>query len=335
MKYIIEPRPSAASPIPICSARGDASTILMNAGYTPFYFPRTRVKGKVDKIMQKLQFVGDCMRLYIRLKPEDAVFMQWPSNDRFIRLFYFVLKKKCKSLTMLVHDIDRLRSISSERQRTIEQDFMRVASRIIVHSEEMKTIIKEDYGVPGEKMVVLTSFDYLTKDEITRPIKKTKDVVFVGQLDKSSFLDKVTESNLGIHINLYGRYEKDMGKDVTYKCKFRADNVSVFEGSWGLVWNGDTVDECTGPMGEYLRWNAPHKLSLFTVAHLPIIIWDKAAKAQYIKDKGIGICVSSLREIASRIDKITDAEYKEMVENISQESEKLRKGEHLLECLQN
>lgn len=197
----------------------------------------------------------------------------------------------------------------------------------------MKQVVKE-YGVAEEKMVVLTSFDYLTKDEITRPVKKTKEVVFVGQLDKSAFLDQVSGSDLGIHINLYGRYEKDMGKDVTYKCQFKADNVSVFEGSWGLVWNGDTVDECTGPMGEYLRWNAPHKLSLFTVAHLPIIIWDKAAKAQYVRDKGIGICVSSLREIASRIDAISDAEYAKMVDNIRQESALLRAGKHLLECVQ-
>ena len=196
----------------------------------------------------------------------------------------------------------------------------------------MKGIVK-DYGVPNDNMVILTSFDYLTKDEITRPIKKTKDVVFVGQLDKSSFLEKISPANLGIHINLYGRYEKDMGKDITYKCKFRADNVSVFEGSWGLVWNGDTIDECTGPMGEYLRYNAPHKLSLFTVAHLPIIIWDKAAKAQYVKDKGIGICVSSLREIGERIDNLSDEEYNQMVENIKIESKKLRQGAHLKECL--
>lgn len=121
MKYIIEPRPSAASPIPICSARGDATTILVNAGYTPFYFPRTRKKGKVDKILCLLQYLGDCLRLYTHLKPEDSVFLQWPSSGRFIRILYSVLKKKCNSLTMLVHDIDKLRNINGGGKQQLNE----------------------------------------------------------------------------------------------------------------------------------------------------------------------------------------------------------------------
>ena len=329
MKYLIEPRPMAASSIPRCSATGDASTILINEGYKPLYFPRLKSYGITGKIINYFQFISDCMRVYFTVKSEDIVFLQWPYTHRFIKLLHRVLKKKCNKLYILIHDINSLRG----GQTAIEQDFMRIAYRIIVHSNEMKNFVKQ-YGIPDNSFKILTCFDYLTNDEIKRPIRKTKEVVFVGQLDKSAFLDKVSQANIGIHINLYGRYEKDMGDDVTYKCKFRADNVSVLEGSWGLVWNGDTIDECTGAMGEYLRWNAPHKLSLFIVAHLPIIIWDKAAKAQYVRDKGIGICVASLKDIASRIDSISDAEYRQMVENIKIESEHLRKGKNLIACLE-
>lgn len=189
------------------------------------------------------------------------------------------------------------------------------------------------HGIEADKIVTLECFDYLTHDAITRRQANSDTVVFVGQLDKSSFLEEVTPANLSFHINLYGRYEKDLGAGVTYKSTFRPDNVSIFGGSWGLVWNGDTIDECTGSMGEYLRYNAPHKLSLYVAAELPVIIWDKAAKADYVREKGIGLCVSSLREVGSLIRGVTDAQYRLMLENVRRESQKVRAGEHLLGCL--
>lgn len=283
------------------------------------------------KLWKHLQFICDCVRLFLVLKPEDIVLMQWPVSYRLMFLFHWIIKKRCSHFRLLVHDINILRRVGGA-DNSLERRMFSLSDRIILHSEQMKEKIKE-YGIRDENIVILKTFDYLTHDEITRHPKKTKEVVFVGQLDKSSFLEKVSAADMGIHINLYGRYEKDMGKDITYKCKFRADNVSIFDGSWGLVWNGDTIDECTGPMGEYLRYNAPHKLSLFIVAHLPIIIWDKAAKARYVEERGIGICVSSLREISRRIEETTDEEYRQMLENLARESALLREGRHLLECV--
>lgn len=189
------------------------------------------------------------------------------------------------------------------------------------------------HGIEASKIAILQCFDYLTHDEITRPPENSDKVVFVGQLDKSAFLEKLTPAKLDFHLNLYGRFEKDLGASVTYKSTFRSDNVSIFEGSWGLVWNGDTIDECTGAMGDYLRYNAPHKVSLYVAAQLPIIIWDKAAKADYVREQGIGICVSSLREIGARIRSVTDEQYKTMIANIKRESQKVRTGQQLLSCL--
>ena len=156
-----------------------------------------------------------------------------------------------------------------------------------------------DKGINGDRIRILQCFDYLTKDEIKEERKNSNIVVSVATVGRSPFLGKISYADLGIHINLYGKrgedYDTILGKDITHKGTFRSDNVSALEGSWGLVWDGDSVDTCNTAMGEYLRYNSPHKISLFIAAHIPIIIWDQAAKAEYVKEKGLGICVSLLR----------------------------------------
>ena len=332
MKYVLEPRPLKKLTKPICSARGDASKIMTEEGYKLFYigYPADRY----NKIVRKLLEVWDYVQLWLTLKKGDSVFMQWPSMmGRFSNNFIFRIATPphVKELILLVHDIDTLRGMKDSANWNFR--FFSKCTRLILHSEKMKEYVVK-HGVDGGKVRALDCFDYLTKDPIKEERRKSKDVVFVGQLDKSAFLDKITEAKLGIHVNLYGRFEKDMGADVTYKCKFKPDNVSVLKGSWGLVWNGDSVDGCVGPMGDYLRYNSPHKVSLFIAAHLPIIIWDKAAKAEYVKEKGLGICVSSLKEISKRIDSVSDEEYKQMVKNVEKESELVRNGKELRKCIE-
>ena len=120
------------------------------------------------------------------------------------------------------------------------------------------------------------------------------------------------------------------------KEKFHNEQIKVqqqVQGSWGLVWDGDSVDTCSTAMGEYLRYNSPHKISLFIAAHIPIIIWDQAAKAEYVKEKGLGICVSSLRDVKKSIENVSDEEYAQMIRNLEKEAELVRNGDQLRSCL--
>lgn len=45
--------------------------------------------------------------------------------------------------------------------------------------------------------------------------------------------------------------------------------------SFGLVWDGNSMDTCTGNYGSYLRINDPHKVSLYLSSGLPIIVGQK------------------------------------------------------------
>ena len=184
-------------------------------------------------------------------------------------------------------------------------------------------------GNKPDKIRVLTTFDYLTDDFVSSR-SYSMDIVFAGNLSKSTFLRKMdSERFLDLHIMCYGLPIEYQFKKVCYMGKFSPENVSIIKGSWGLVWDGDSLDCCNGEMGNYLRYNSPHKLSLFIVALLPVIVWREQALSSYVKEKGIGIIIDSLYDLHDAVRNVTADEYKVMQENIKKEAELLRKGSHL------
>lgn len=244
-----------------------------------------------------------------------------------------VAPPRVKDLYVLVHDVESLRYNGSIN---LEMRFFSKATRLILHSEQMKEYFV-DKGIDSKNIRVLQCFDYLTKDEIRVERKNSNVIVSGATTERSSFLKKISDAGLGVHINLYGKhcdgYETVLGRDITHKGTFKSDKVSTLKGSWGLVWDGDSIDTCSTEMGEYLRYNSPHKVSLFIAAHIPIIIWDHAAKAEYVKEKGLGICVSSLREVKKKIMSISDEEYAQIIRNLEKEAKLVRNGEQLKKCL--
>lgn len=331
MKYLIEPR-TVEKKYPVCSAKGDAAAILTKEGYLKFYIDYPTIKNKMERA---IRVFGDYMRLGRTLKNDDTVFIQWPVGILFESMLYKrIVPPKVKDLYILVHDISSLRN--NKPLNDVEKHMYSMATGIILHSEKMKKYIIEN-GIDGDKVQILQCFDYLTKDEIKRKRTNSNVIVSVATTERSPFLTLISDAHLGIHVNLYGKYCDDyeiiLGNDITYKGTFKSDEVSTLQGSWGLVWDGDSVDTCSSAIGEYMRYNSPHKVSLFIAAHLPIIIWDKAAKADYVKEKGLGITVSSLRQIKECIESISDEEYARIIKNLENESELIRNGEHLKECL--
>lgn len=327
-KYSFQHRPGSDGAFTAASKPiNDVCAILSKLGFVIIFMTAVTKKNKIGRLSNRLYQLGILLKLRVKLKPHDIVMIQYPLNFIYLKEFYQVLGKTGVTVYVLVHDI----GLRYAQEKDWVKNFPPNASLIIVHSEEMRQVFIAE-GFDSSKMKILTSFDYLTTDEITRTRRKTKEVVFAGNLEKSQFLKKFLWQN-GLTINCYGKRIEKLSPGLTYKGAFTPEHVSVLEGSWGLVWDGDSVDTCAGLLGEYLRFNAPHKLSLYIVAHLPVIVWDQAAMASYVKERGIGICVSSLKDISERIDSMTDEEYDKMLDNVKKESALLRSGEHLRRCL--
>lgn len=105
------------------------------------------------------------------------------------------------------------------------------------------------------------------------------------------------------------------------------------EGAFGLVWDGTSAETCIGNTGEYLKYNNPHKTSLYLSSGIPVIVWSKAAIADFVIRNGVGIAVDSLYDVNDRISEISEADYASMCENVDCIGVKLRSGGYFMAAL--
>ena len=109
--------------------------------------------------------------------------------------------------------------------------------------------------------------------------------------------------------------------------------IQNLQGKYGLVWDGDTIETCSGGKGEYLRINNPHKLSLYLAIGLPVIIWDEAAEADFVLKEHVGITVKSLYELSDKLSKVSDSDYENMKHNAQIVGARLRNGEYMTKAI--
>ncbi|MGN8963397.1 hypothetical protein [Bariatricus sp. HCP28S3_D3] len=106
--------------------------------------------------------------------------------------------------------------------------------------------------------------------------------------------------------------------------------------SYGLVWDGDSVIDGAGPLGEYTLINNPHKLSLYLAAGMPVIVWKDAAVAELITKYNVGIVVERIDNLGAIFENITDKMYIDMKHNVLEIREKIVCGyflKHILKQL--
>ena len=107
------------------------------------------------------------------------------------------------------------------------------------------------------------------------------------------------------------------------------DFIAQVEADFGLVWDGDSQEECTGDWGEYLRINDPHKTSFYLRAGIPVIVWSQAAMAPFILEQQVGIAVDGLQQIGQRLAALSVADYRQMRQNAQSMSRRLNDGYYI------
>ena len=100
-----------------------------------------------------------------------------------------------------------------------------------------------------------------------------------------------------------------------------------------MIWDGDSSKECSGVYGEYLKYNNPHKTSLYLSSGMPIIIWREAALAEFVDKNKLGIVVDNLSQIKPILDKMTKEEYQEIKSNTIKIAHKLRSGFYIKKAI--
>lgn len=275
-------------------------------------------------------------RFYNKIDVDSMLFIQFPLYRRELNEFRILKKlKKAKKvkIVLLVHDINSLRPDSSipvkekKRQQKEESELFNIADQIILHNNVMINYLV-NRGIPRSKLINLKIFDYLS------PINSNKKIIFkrviniAGNLDpkKSKYLSQLNTINC--NFILYGpNYHSLKYKNIDYRGSLAPDKVpKVLNKGLGLIWDGTEITTCSGVSGEYLKYNNPHKLSLYLSSGIPVVIWSKAAEAEFVKENKVGFLIDSLDELPVLLQSISSSEYTSLIENVQKVANNLKKG---------
>lgn len=335
-QLIINQMPDLGKEANVCAfgkARNDINTIAENAGIGTVY-----VRCEFYKL--PLRTTWHVLHIYQRMlrnvEHGTEMIFQYPvSVPKALPLTIKMMHHKGLKVTFLIHDINAFRY---QRDTAKEVAILNKADRLIVHTDAMKQLLSQ-HGVTAP-MTVLHLFDYLSQDKVVTGggiMLRKHEVVFAGFLKKSKFLPELCQHPFdGIQFNLYGE-KGDMSFEafphIHYKGIFDSNHVGSISGGWGLVWDGDTITSCKGNLGEYLRYNLPHKLSLYIAADIPVVVWDQSAVAEMVKREQLGLVVSDLRQLPEVIHNVSDEQYTTFLTHVQQMGERLRSGAMTLAAL--
>ena len=240
----------------------------------------------------------------------------------------------------LIHDLGSMR----RRKLTIQKEISRLmhADYVIASNEVMRQWL-EKHGFTHH-LGALGLFDYRSKTthmENESNDHSEKSIVYAGALAmrKNAFILQLPDVIEGYKMHIYGNRSGLPGLRESDRLVFHdfmpADQfIERVEGDFGFVWDGDSVDSCTGNFGEYLLYNSPHKVSFYLRAGMPIIIWEEAALAQLIEKEGIGFCIGSIKQLNTRLAGITEEQMATMRDNVRRVSDNLAHGVYFRKALE-
>jgi hypothetical protein len=266
------------------------------------------------------------------LAPASTIVCLLPVYARMNRYFIEKISAKGHRIIFVLADIDGLKD-QSQKQLTADLRLMALSEHFIVHSNAMANWLKT--VLPAAKTAVIGPFDFLTP-VISRQRNKSTIICFAGNLAKSRFLEKLWKVN-AVHFNLYGEGISEkirLQNNCSYKGSFLPHELpQQLDASFGLVWEGDAIDNASGALGLYSKLIFHHKLSLYIIAQIPVIAASFSASAEYITSTGIGWLVDSLEEIPQLISGMTNQQYQQVLNNLKPIAAEISQGEHLKKAL--
>lgn len=308
-------------------ARDDVSEIMSSIpGWAPLCVRRLwGTGGGLKKVQDVFRVIADWKTVESAVLEGDVLLVQYPISvgpkiSNAALPFIRKIKAKGVAIILLIHDIDSLRGMVVPS----EAEFLSLADVMIVHNEMMESWVKERYPASTVRLGI---FDYLYEGDASL---SAEGVDVAGNLDhrKSGFVYEVLEAGNPLKLNLYGpNFDSSVVGGEAYLGQFDPEDLpSKLTGKYGLVWDGPTAQTCAGEYGEYLRYNNPHKLSLYISIGKPVIIWNEAAESSFVEEHGLGLSVSSLREAADLCPRISEDKYEALRKNAIEMSKLLRGG---------
>lgn len=313
-------------------APSDVLSIAKANGYQEYPI---KVDYRYGKIYRLLNSLYQLIKFSYKIPAGSIVIYQYPEIHPFLMLLGLSLSRRWYRITV-IHDINSIRNTG--HMALFEVKLLKEHDVLIVHTTSMQNYLVNKKNISSPRYFSLDAFPYLAKID-RRNRNNSCSICFPGNIDKSLFIPLLLKENPNVQIELYGNKVKTdiaMYDNAHYHGIFSPDDVCGLLGSWGLVWDGDSIDSCSGNLGVYHSIIAPHKFSLFLVAGLPLIVWKNSAMAEMVKNKKLGLCLDNLRNLREVLSSIDESEYQEYRANILQYADMvISKGENLQDILGN
>ena len=312
-------------------AKRDISKILsekLNFKNIEFYFS---LNNTISSKINKIKYLNWDIPRKLKNKKIDNIFIQYPIYSTVVTEKILSLLDSHVKVYYIIHDLESLRLFKNDANYLVEEiNRLNKADGLVSHNSTMTKWLREN-GVKT-KISNLEIFDYLTENVAPESNSYEKTLCYAGNLQKSDFL-----VNEFYPIDVYGpNPKKEYPNTVSYKGVFVPEELPKhLKESFGLIWDGNRIDECNGVYGEYMKYNNPHKVSLYLSSGLPVIIWEKAALAGFVSKHQAGIVVESLAQLQDKLGSLTEEEYLNLRYNAQLVSEKLKKGHYVVEAVSN
>ncbi len=311
-------------------ARDDIRRLLEQEAWQPFEVHPGENKGYFDKLLCVGYTIADWKRLERVVQSGDVVLVQFPLimyNKVSLYALPSVRRMKAREVRfiMLVHDLESLRGYSFT---DFDKQWVAEADMLISHNPRMSKVLRE-YGATAP-IKEIGVFDYLLPTVTPIPPEARHGIDIAGNLshEKAGYIYRLATQFPDADINLYGpKFDEKQGPSAWYRGMYAPDELpSKLQGRFGLIWDGDSTETCTGFYGKYLAVNNPHKLSLYLASDKPVIIWNKAALASFVTQHGVGFAVDSMREAVQVEHTIDKEEYLSMTKRAGELGAQLRGG---------
>ena len=327
-------------------ARNDVEEIVKREGYQPLlltvedWYQMGTVKAQQHKAKALAQ-------AFSQLKSGDQLLIQFPMlhHSFFTTRLVRKIQRRGVQVYFIIHDLEALRYANLDtvplkhkiRVHLQESSLLKVADGVIAHNPIMKSVLVEK-GIPEHKLVSLEIFDYLIPNYQEKDgLSKGQPIIVAGNLaqEKAGYLYQLPARPA---YNLYGvGFDESRAlANETYFGSFLPDELpAALEGGFGLVWDGDSAETCSGVFGEYLRYNNSHKASLYLASGFPLVVWKQSALSHFVLENGCGIAVESLHDLKATIDNLSDADYQDLVDNAKRVGQEIRDGHYLKTALKH
>ena len=291
-----------------------------------------------SKILAFFLDLAGIIRACLLLKKGDVLFLQYPVKKYFTFLCSMAKMKGAKTIS-LIHDIGSIRT----HRLTPTQEVTRLShSDYILASNPKMTEWLKAHGMK-KPMGALGLFDYCSPNfnSQAHPFNSQQiKVAYAGALHvkKNPFLIQLTATLKSWDLYIFGNKNGLQGWKENPRVHHQGfmasdDFIHSVDADFGLVWDGDSLETCSGIFGEYLKWNSPHKVSFYLRSSLPVIIWQEAAVAPIIEKEGAGFSIKNLQELDEKLKTLSPTEYNKMKENAKRLAKELNSGYFLRQAL--